>query len=125
MMIARIALLMLLASGAPVTPADVSGVWHVDGYFEVDHNVRVDLTCTFKQDDQKLTGSCTGRKNDTATVTVSGAVKDRKVDWTFEFDSSGTKFNMTITGTLDDAGSVMKGRLEAAGQDGPFTATKE
>lgn len=117
--------LLIIPRPAPVRPADVSGAWHVDGYFDVDHNVRVDLTCTFKQDDQKLTGSCTGRKDGASTVTVSGTVKETKVDWTFDFDSSGTKFTMTVTGTLDEAVTATKGRLEAAGQDGPFTATRE
>jgi hypothetical protein len=116
---------MLLAGVTPAAPADVSGVWHVDGYFDVDHNVRVDLTCTFKQDDQKMIGSCTGRKDGTTTVTARGTVSELEVDWTFDFDSSGQKYTMTLTGTLDEAGTTMTGRLAAAGQDGPFTAQKE
>ena len=105
--------------------ADISGDWDIQGHFDVDGSIRVDLVCTFTQNDGKLSGSCTGGDG-SSRPPVTGQVDGKQISWQFDTgrQSNGQNYTITFMGRLDNAGTVIEGTLSAGGQDGPFTAKK-
>jgi hypothetical protein len=109
--------LCLAGAAATAVAADVSGKWKVDG--DVYGNP-VQMSCTFKQDGEKLSG--TGTFTDGTNVTVTGSVADATVS--FEFDTPDKTYRLVFTGKLDADGNL-KGTIAVAGVEGTFTAVKQ
>ena len=101
----------------------VSGTWKLSGDVS-GHSV--DEDCTFTQDGKKLTGSCKSAAADKPTE-VTGEVNDKKVTWQYETDYQGQKLTVAFTGTLDAAGSQLKGDIDVqpVGVSGTFSAQKQ
>ena len=102
----------------PAVAADVSGNWKVDG--EVAGHA-VDPFCTFRQQDQKLTGVC---KSQAGESPLQGAVDGEKVTWQYDVDYNGQTYTLVFTGTLESE-AAMKGAFSVGGTGGAFAAKKQ
>ena len=111
-------LLPMLVS--PVTASSVSGSWALST--DVQGNTSTP-NCTFKQDAEKITGTCDGPNNTQSEV--SGEVADAKVTFRYTVEWEGSPLTLVYTGTLD-TDTTMKGTLEVQpmGVAGEFTAKK-
>ena len=119
---AKLALFFLaVAAVAPAADtAPLSGKWQI-------HNVisehESDENCTFVQNGNDLTGTCTSNRG---TGSISGKVDDRKVTWTYK-SNTGANGPVTLqyTGTLNSA-TAMSGSVTVKeyGVEGEFTATQ-
>jgi hypothetical protein len=117
----RIAMLLLALAPLPLQAADWSGTWVVDGSI-ADHPVNP--TCTLKQTEKAVSGSCKVDADYTAAVT--GSVAGDEVTWKYDQPYEGTTYTLTYVGKLD-AGTTMKGTIAADPSDsqGEFTAQKQ
>lgn len=117
-------LIVLLAiASVPGMAQDVSGVWKIDGNIA---EQSIAATCTFKQDDTQITGSCKMDQED-KPVDVKGEVTDKQVTWKYDVDYQGTTYTLTYTGAPDSAATAMKGTIlvDPSDTEGDFTATKQ
>jgi hypothetical protein len=116
----NIALLILFAA-LPALGDDISGVWKVDGSV-VDHPISA--TCTFKQTETHITGTC--KVDPDLTLEAKGEVTDKQVKWQYDQEHEGTVYTLTYTGTMDTASSI-KGSIDVNPSDseGDFTAKKQ
>jgi hypothetical protein len=109
----------------PAFADDVSGVWKVDGTVA---DTPVHTTCTLKQADAAISGSCKVSSENAADqiLDVKGEEKDKQVTWTYKIEYEGTLYTLTYTGTLDSATSI-KGSIAADPSDstGEFAAQKQ
>jgi hypothetical protein len=104
----------------PVSTADVSGVWDLTMRWPGDRQSTG--VCTFKQDGQKLTGTCGGADKFPAI----GEVNDRLLTWHFDATQDGNKGEMRFTGNLDETGATISGSCTIVGaQEGTFTMTRQ
>lgn len=112
---------LLLLSALPASAADISGVWKVDGSVE---NNPVTPTCTLKQTDAKVSGSCNFDADHVTDIT--GEVKGKEVTWKLTLEYQGTDYTLTFNGTLDSDASI-KGSIAVNPSDtnGDFTAKKQ
>ena len=99
----------------PLAAADVSGTWTLTG--DVVGNP-VNMTCTFKQDAAKITGTCVG---DNGSIPTTGSVDGD----TLVFQHSVQSYDLTYTGRIDAAGAAMQGEIAVAGVTGTFSAKKD
>ena len=119
-------LLTLLAAGLVSTAAfalssaDVTGTWDLEMRWSGD--VRSTGTCTFRQEGQKLMGTCGGA----AQFPIEGEVRDDSVSWQFDVEQDGAKGRMEFAGDLDVQGTTIEGVCSiVGGQDGSFTMKKQ
>ena len=103
----------------PLAAADISGSWTFAG--EVVGNP-VSLKCVFKQEAAKLTGTCTHEGMSASPTT--GDVTGDKVTFQHQLNV-GQVYDLTFTGTLDVAGTAIKGDIAVAGVSGTFSGTKD
>ena len=98
--------------------ADISGSWTLTG--DVVGNP-INMKCAFTQDGAKITGNCSGALGDTPTT---GSIAGDKVTFrhTVQRDQA---YELTYFGTLDAAGTSMKGEIAVSGVTGEFSATKD
>jgi len=108
----RLASLALVAVGA-LSAIDLSGVWTI-----VPDSQPASVTCTFKQEGEKLTGECKGAGG--APLRVSGEVKGTAVSWVMDSE-------MIFSGTVDETGKRIEGAFTFDGGNGSgtFTARKQ
>jgi hypothetical protein len=113
-------LLFLLALSVPPAFAadDVAGAWKLVGDIA---GVHIDRVCTIKQAGNKIAGSC---KNQTNELALTGEVNGNNVTWNYDADYEGTKVTLVFKGTME-AGASIKGKIEASGASGDFTAKKQ
>ena len=114
-------IVLILFAALPALADDISGVWKVDGSV-VDHPIVA--TCTFKQTDAHLTGTC--KVDPDLTLDAKGEVTDKQVKWTYAQEHEGTLYTLYYTGTLDSASSI-KGviTVDPSDSEGDFTAKKQ
>jgi hypothetical protein len=112
--------LILPLLAAPVAPAAVTGSWALST--NVQGNTGAP-NCTFKQEAEKITGTCDAPNNTQSEV--SGEVADTKVTFRYTIEWEGSPLTLVFTGTLD-ADTTMKGTMEVQpmGVPGEFTAKK-
>jgi hypothetical protein len=113
-----LSVVLLTVLVTPSAAADVSGVWSLEMVFSP--TSQSTGVCTFKQDGNKLTGTCGSE-----SVPVTGEISDNKVTWQFEADQNGRTYTMTFSGVLDEAGTTIKGTCAVV--EGPqctFSAKK-
>jgi hypothetical protein len=115
---AFVALLALSFLSEPTASPDVAGIWNLEMVFSED-GTRSTGVCTFKQEDEKLTGSC-------HDISITGEISGQTVTWGFEAEQNGRKHTMTFTGALDKTGTTITGTCKVVpGQEGSFTARKQ
>jgi hypothetical protein len=106
-------------TAAPATTtAGFGGTWAFKG--DVAGN-DVDMKCAFQRDGDKLTGTCAYKTDGDSPTTGTVAGK------TVTFQNRVTRdqaYDLTYTGTLDDAGTSMKGDIAVSGVTGEFSGTK-
>jgi hypothetical protein len=115
-----LALLVVSVSVVPLAAADLTGTWvlRLDPDFS---GHQMSVTCTFKQDAQKLTIKC----GDGAPF--SGDVTGQKVTWQFK-TGPDQALTATQTGELDSRGTTITGVWHLnrdKDTDGKFTAIKQ
>ena len=101
-----------------VAAADITGNWEVEATFDDSSIPGGGFDCAFKQQGEQLTGSCSG-----GTASVTGEVKGQNVSWRLQ--GAGNSDGPTFTGTVDEAGTSMKGRFTVGGRGGQFTGGKQ
>jgi hypothetical protein len=98
---------------------DAAGNWTFTG--DVVGNA-INMKCAFKRDGTKLSGTCAylglGESATTGTVT------DKKVVFR-NTANNGQEYELTYTGTMDDAGTSMDGDIAVAGVTGGFSGKKD
>ena len=96
--------------------ADVSGVWGMEANFDDGNLSGGGYDCSFKQDDERLTGNCMG-------IAIAGEVKGRQVSWRMK--AGQTDDIVTFTATLSEDGRSLNGRFSVAGKGGRIAGTKQ
>ncbi len=83
-----------------------------------------DSECTFIQQDNDLSGSCTAPSG---PAKIHGKVDGKTISWSMETDYNGSPLTMKYSGTLDSASVKIAGTasVEQFGIDGDFTASHE
>src|SRR3979490_176432 len=112
------ALFTALAFVVLVAAADITGKWGVDATFDDRSLDGGGFDCAFKQQGEQLTGTCSG-----GTASVTGEVKGQNVNWRIQ--GAANSDALTFTGTVDEAGTGIKGHFTIAGKGGQFTAVKQ
>jgi hypothetical protein len=100
MLMKKIVLLFLIAP-LPAFAADFSGIWKVDGAIE-EHPITP--TCTLKQTDNQITGTCALDADHTADLT--GEVKEKQLTWRYKVEYQGTTYTLTYVGSLGTDNSI-------------------
>jgi len=109
-----LAILAVAVFVVPGVAADISGSWTLTG--DIVGNA-LNMTCTFKQAAEKISGTCSGPAGSVETAgTFTG---NRAV-----FTHTVTQYELTYSGTLDAAGTSMEGEIAVAGVTGTFSAKK-
>ena len=117
----------LLLPTLPALAADHSfaGIWQVDGSVS---GYTVNRTCKFKQDGDKLSGSCqnSADKADDKILVLTGDVKDKTVTWKYDADWNGSTLTATYTGAWDgDASMTGTIDVQPVNAAGTFAAKKD
>ncbi len=107
------------AAAASASSAGFGGNWSING--DVVGNV-IDMKCAFKTDGDKFAGTCTYAGLGTSPTT--GSVSGKTVTFQNQVQREEL-YSLTFTGTLDDAGSSVKGDIAVAGVTGTFAGTKD
>jgi hypothetical protein len=96
-------------------PPNVSGLWALEMQWAPE--TQSTGTCTLKQEDGKLTGTCAQKSK------ITGEVRDRIVTWEVTVDEEGQQGRMTFEGMLDENGTTIRGKCVVYdGPAGTFTA---
>jgi hypothetical protein len=114
-----VALFAGLALVAVAAASDVTGNWEVDATFDDSTISGGGFDCAFKQDGEQLTGACSG-----GTAPLTGEVKGQNITWRLRGAGNPAEAT-TFTGTVDQAGTGIKGRFTIADKGGRFTASKQ
>ena len=89
--------------------ADISARWELHADFDDRSIPGAFADCTFRQDGQRLSGSC-------EDATLNGEIKGETVTW--QLTLAGSHDTLTFTGRLDDDDTVIVGRFSYAGKGG-------
>lgn len=108
----------LAAFAIPSFAADISGIWTIDG--DVVGNP-INMKCTFAQDGSKISGRCSGAAGSSQ---ATGSIAADKVTFTHTVERDQV-YELTYSGTLDPAGTSMKGEIAVMGVTGTFTGIKD
>ena len=115
-----ITLFIALVAAFPVAAAEISGDWKLEGSIG---QFPVDIVCSLKEADSKLTGVCKGA--DIGELALAGDTDGKTVKWSYEVNFQGQQFTIVYTATLDSATS-MKGTISVMGNpSGSFTGKKQ
>ena len=100
--------------------ADVSGTWNLEMKWSIDS--KSTGVCTFKQDGDKLSGTCGG----TDSFPITGRIQNNKLSWQLDVDQNGSKNRMEFDGEVDEQGATIEGSCSVVGaMDGSFTMKKQ
>ena len=113
---------LALLAALPVLAADPSLV----GSWNISINVNGEThaaTCSFKQDGDKLTGTCKGEFGENP---LTGQITAEKITWKHEVPYNGETLTLIYTGTISSATEI-KGAVNVQPYDmaGDFTGQKE
>jgi hypothetical protein len=110
---ACLALTLAFTAGAADKKSDIAGTWKSS--FTNQQSGRVmESTFKLKAEGEKLTGTVSGRNNDTAIE--DGKIKADEVSFQVTREFNGNKVTIKYSGKLD--GDTIKGSSERPGQDG-------
>lgn len=107
------------ATPAPAAKADLAGNWTFSG--EVAGNA-ISMKCAFKSDGDKFTGTC--KYQDLGDCPTEASVAGTKVTFRNSVQRAQL-YDLTYNGTLDAAGTAMKGDIAVAAVSGTFSGTKD
>ena len=107
----------------PAFAQDLSGVWKIDGSVA---DRAVAATCSFKQTETDITGSCKMEESE-KPLDVKGQIGEKQLTWKYDIVYQGTTYTLTYTGALDSAAKSIKGTIvvDPSDANGDFTATKQ
>jgi len=109
------------AAAAPAATAGFNGDWKIDGTI---NGMTIDITCTLKQADANVTGSCRG-KDITGDLPLKGKAGGKNVDWSYDINFQGQQLTVEYHGALESA-AQMKGTIGVMGNaSGTFTGKKQ
>jgi hypothetical protein len=94
---------------------NLSGRWEIDANFDDPSLSGGGFDCVFKQEGDRLTGSC-------QEIPLTGEVKGTNVTW--QIRAGQTQDTITYTGTINESGTSINGRFSMPGKGGRFTAAK-
>jgi hypothetical protein len=94
---------------------DLSGTWEIEANFDDPSLSGGGFDCVFKQEGDRLTGSC-------QEIPLTGEVKGTNVTW--QIRAGQTQDTITYTGTISESGTSINGRFSMSGKGGRFTAAK-
>ena len=119
----RLALAALLAFAAPAaaSAADVTGAWKLDASVP-SYNFNFTLTCSFKQDADKLGGDCKDAQG--ASMAATGTVAANAVTFAYDTTFAGNPLHVVYKATVQDDGTL-KGDFDAGQATGTFTGKKQ
>jgi len=116
----RLSILVLLAA-LTVAAADktLAGSWKLTLNVAGESH---ELSCTFQQDGEKLTGTCKGESGEGA---LTGTIQGEKITWAHQVPYNGDTLTLTYTGAFSSETEI-KGDLAVAPYDvtGDFSGTK-
>jgi hypothetical protein len=117
-----LAIVMTAAVSASAQKANITGKWAFDVQTGQGSG---QPTVTFKQDGEQLTGHYSSQLLGEADFT--GTVKGNAVRFAFKANLQGTEIDVVYEGTVDGAGTGMKGTVNMAGGQvtGSFTGQKQ
>jgi hypothetical protein len=113
----------LVAAGAGANAANIAGRWKCS--IEMGKPKPTDVTFTFKQDGEKLSGTYTNPKG--VEYPVTGTVTGNKVVFSYELSAAKQSMTVRYTGTIESP-TKMTGAVEWIGGGAPpgkWTATKK
>jgi len=102
-----------------VTAAAITGTWDVEAYFDDNRLEAGGFDCVFKQDGERLNGTCSG-----GTVALTGEMKGQTVTWRI-VSAENDAVTTTFTGILNEAGTRMEGRFLTNEKSGSFRAVRQ
>jgi len=102
--------------GSGLLAANLSGTWEIDATFDDPSLSGGGFDCVFKQEGDRLTGSC-------QDIPLAGEVKEANVKW--QIRAGQTQDVITYTGTVNESGTSINGRFSMPGKGGRFTASKQ
>ena len=105
----------LRAFASPAAP-NLSGRWEIDADFDDASLSGGGFDCVFKQEGDRLTGSC-------QDIPLTGEVKEASVKW--QIRAGQTPDVITYMGIVNESGTRINGRFSLAGKGGRFTASKQ
>ena len=110
---------LLSGVGLAESAADFSGTW--DLAMEWSGDSRSTGVCVFKQEGDKLSGTCGSPDK----FPISGRVQSNKLNWQLDVEQDGAKGRMEFNGEVDEQGTTIQGSCSVVGaQDGTFTMKK-
>jgi hypothetical protein len=98
--------------------ADITGTWEVEATFDDSSISGGGFDCSFKQDGERLTGTCAG-----GTAPLTGEVSGQNVTW--RIGAGNPSATTTFTGVVDEGGISMMGRFTTDGKGGRFAGVKQ
>ena len=113
----RMTLFAGLALVALVAATDLSGRWEVQADFDDSNISGGGFDCALKQDGNQLTGNCSE-----GTASLTGKVTGQDVSWRVKGRNAEA---ITFTGTIDEAGTTIRGRFAIGDKAGGFTAVRQ
>jgi len=113
-------LIILIALPVLAEDPSINGSWKLS--LNVNGNT-YPMSCTFKQEGDKLTGSCKGAE---AANEVKGEVQGQKLKWQHQVPYNGEMLTLTYSGSLASA-AELKGTVDVQPQgiSGDFTGQRE
>jgi hypothetical protein len=115
-----LAVVLLSGVGLAVSAADVSGTWDLEMKWSGD--AKSTGVCTFKQQGEKLSGTCGSPEK----FPITGRVQNRQLSWQFDVSQEGNIGRMKFDGELDEQGTTIEGSCSVVdGQDGTFMMRRQ
>jgi hypothetical protein len=112
--------LIFLSMLPPALAAGIGGSWKVTGMIG---EFPIDIVCTLKQVDNKLTGSCRGM--DIGELAVAGEVAGKTVNWSYTVNFQGQAIAVVYNAAVE-SDTAMKGNVSVtAGPAGSFSAAQQ
>jgi hypothetical protein len=108
---------IVIASLPAMASDSVAGKWQIHQSIVGNDS---DLSCTFAQSGDELSGTCDGAMG---SVKISGKVAENKVTWTVQTEYNGAPLTMKYSGTLASAKMTGGVSVDPYGVEGEFTAT--
>jgi hypothetical protein len=108
-----------LAQATPAAAAEVSGDWSIEGTIG---QMPLQVICSLKEADQKLTGSCHNEQY--PDLPLAGESHDGHVSWTYTVNYQGQQLQVTYAGQLESPTSMKGDILVGGNPSGSFTAHK-
>jgi hypothetical protein len=115
-----LAVTLLAGFGGTASAVGVSGTWDLEMKWSGD--AKSTGVCTFKQEGDRLTGTCGSPEK----FPITGRVENHRLSWQFDVSQGGHTGRMKFDGALDEQGTTIEGScIVVDGQEGTFTMKKQ